>query len=158
MGAWSIQYNQCNLATHTDIAHTITVFKSSMLILEKSLPTKECIPRGGDPGPPPTHTLVTFCRSRCSRMHGRHGQTCTRPARPHNNQKNTRDGGNMKINHHEPAKAASHDMSQQPTHVKYCRIARSCQHSSKTRNPAMYYSLLGVASDAGMREIAPWLT
>ena len=36
MGAWNIQYNQCNLAAHTDIAHTITVFKSSMLMVENT--------------------------------------------------------------------------------------------------------------------------
>ena len=36
MGAGNIQYNQCNLAAHTDIAHTITVFKSSMLMVENT--------------------------------------------------------------------------------------------------------------------------
>ena len=36
MGAWTIQYNQCNLVAHTDIAHTIAMFKSSMLMVENT--------------------------------------------------------------------------------------------------------------------------
>ena len=36
MEAWHIQCNQCNLAAHTDIAHTIAVFKSSMLMVENA--------------------------------------------------------------------------------------------------------------------------
>ena len=35
-GVWNIQYNQCSPAAHTDIAHTITVLKSIMLMVEKT--------------------------------------------------------------------------------------------------------------------------